>query len=70
MSSEESLHMINEITKDTPPDLTNNFLPTKRGFNVKKNAPRMFNFRILHSTVQRTQDTSPTPPPQKNNVEG
>ena len=26
--------MLNEITKDTPPDLTNNFLPTKRGFKM------------------------------------
>ena len=26
--------MINEVTKDTPPDLTNNFLPTKRGFKM------------------------------------
>ena len=26
--------MINKVTKDTPPDLTNNFLPTKRGFEM------------------------------------
>ena len=26
--------MINEVTKDTPPDLTDNFLPTKRGFQM------------------------------------
>ena len=26
--------MINEVTKATPPDLTNNFLPTKRGFQM------------------------------------
>ena len=30
----EPLHMINEVTKDTPPDLTNNFLPTKRVFKM------------------------------------
>ena len=35
--------------------------------NVKKNTPRMFNFRILHSKDRYTQDTSPSP---KNNVEG
>ena len=23
-----------KVTKDTPPDLTNNFLPTKRGFKM------------------------------------
>ena len=26
--------MINEATKDAPPHLTNNFLPTKRGFKM------------------------------------
>ena len=26
--------MINEVTKDAPPHLTNNFLPTKRGFKM------------------------------------
>lgn len=26
--------MINKVTKDTPPDFTNNFLPTKRGFKM------------------------------------
>ena len=32
----EPLHMINEVTniKDTPLDLTNIFLPTKRGFKM------------------------------------
>ena len=32
--SREPLHIINEVTKDTPPDLTNSFLPTKRGFKM------------------------------------
>ena len=36
--------------------------------NVKKNTPRMFHFRILHSKDPYTQDTSPSP--QINNVEG
>ena len=27
----------------------------------------MFNFRILHSKDRYTQDTSPSPPPKKNN---
>ena len=36
--------------------------------NVKKNTPRMFHFRILHSKDPYTQDTFP--PPKKNNVEG
>ena len=35
--------------------------------NVKKNTPRMFNFRILHSKDRYTQDTSPSP---QKNVEG
>ena len=35
--------------------------------NVKKNAPCMFNFRILPSKAEFSQDT---PPPKKNNVEG
>ena len=30
----EPLHMINEVTKDTPPHLTNNFFLTKRGFKI------------------------------------
>ena len=30
--------------------------------NVKKNTPRMFNSRILHSKDRHTQDTSPSPP--------
>ena len=30
--------------------------------NVKKNTPRMFNFRILHFKDRYTQDTSPSPP--------
>ena len=30
--------------------------------NVKKNTPRMFHFRILHSKDPYTQDTSPFPP--------
>ena len=37
--------------------------------NVKKNTPRMFHFRILHSKDRYSQDILP-PPPQKNNVEG
>jgi len=36
--------------------------------NVKKNAPCMFNFRLLPSKARFTQDTNPSPP--KNNVEG
>ena len=33
--------------------------------NVKKNTPRMSHFRILHSKDPYTQDTFPSPPPQK-----
>ena len=33
--------------------------------NVKKNTPRMFNFRILHSKDRYTQDTSPSPKKQR-----
>ena len=36
--------------------------------NVKKNTPRMFNFRILHSKDRYTQDTSPLP--QKTTLKG
>ena len=36
--------------------------------NVKKNTPRIFHFKILHSKDRYSQDTSPSP--QKNNVEG
>ena len=36
--------------------------------NVKKNAPCMFNFRLLPSKARFTRDTYPSP--AKNNVEG
>ena len=44
--------MINEVTKDTPPDLTNNFLPTKRGFkmaslNITRLTKNIYELRIL-----------------------
>ena len=36
--------------------------------NVKKNAPCMFNFRLLPSEARFTQGTYPSP--AKNNIEG
>ena len=35
------------------------------GKNVMKNAPCVSNFRILPSKARLTQETSPSPPPQK-----
>ena len=55
----------------SPKDVLKNVLySTILDKNVKKNAPCMFNFRLLPSKPGSLKILTPPPPQKKNNIEG